>query len=111
MRVETYLGVPKHVLPGLVHFVEDGCPTGSFLEAVIVNDLADACGRADDVCGPALQDIVRFLYNVFPGPAWSRSKKGYQSWLEMDSDKRKRIYSGCLEWMEFKEWYNERGGA
>ena len=106
-RVTTYLGVPEHVLPGLVRYVENGYAPGDFLRAVLVNDLADACARADDVCGPALQDIMRFLYNIFPGGNWG-SKERYNSWLRLKSTERERIYINCPDWTDFRAWYDEQ---
>ena len=106
-RIKTYLRVPEHVLPGLVRYVESGYAPGDFLRAVLVNDLADACGRADDICGPALQDIMRFLYNVFPGGNWG-SLERYKSWLDLEADERERIYKNCPDWMDFKAWYDEQ---
>ncbi len=109
MNEMTYLGVPEHVLPGLVRYVENGYEPGGFLRAVIVNDLADACRRADDLCGPALQDIVRFLYNVFPGGIWGHRNR-YTGWLKRTQEEREAIFNSCPSWQDFMEWFNERGG-
>ena len=79
--IKTYQGVPRHVLPALVRFVENGYPTGGFLRSVLINDLEAACARADDLCGPALQDIVRFLHNVFPVGAWANSEEKHPAWM------------------------------
>ena len=107
-RIKIYQGVPKHVLPGLVRFVENGYPTGSFLRSVLINDLEAACSRADDICGPALQDIVRFLYNAFPGGAWTRSEEGHLAWMMLEDEERLKVYTKCPNWIEFKLWYDEQ---
>lgn len=53
--------VPFHLHEGLVRWVENGIPPGSFLRAVISNDLLGAIFRADETSLSALYDICAFL--------------------------------------------------
>lgn len=64
--------VPEHNHDGLVMYLVHGVNPGSFLSAVIENDLAEACARADVTNAGALWNIVFFLYNYAPSAAWGR---------------------------------------
>jgi len=48
---------------------------GSFLTAVLSNNLTQACGRADDSNLRALPDIVRYCYNELPSDCWGSPEK------------------------------------
>jgi hypothetical protein len=61
------------------------CPTGSFLEAVICNDLREACALADDKNLWILPVIVAWLYNHAPGGCWGSSEK-YEAWVAFGKD-------------------------
>lgn len=45
-------------------------PTGSFLAAVLDNDLEQAIGRGDDAAIANLPHIVAYLYNDCPRHCW-----------------------------------------
>jgi hypothetical protein len=62
--------VPEHDREGLLRFLTVGCPVGDFLAAVIDNDLAEACKRADSTNLRALPELVGFLYNYAPVGTW-----------------------------------------
>lgn len=64
------LGVPDNLVPGLIEYLIARRPTGSFLRAVLVNDLRDAAMRASDESARALVQIVRFLVYHAPGQSW-----------------------------------------
>ncbi|MBB6228318.1 flagellar motor switch protein FliG [Polymorphobacter multimanifer] len=40
--------IPERLRGGLVRYIVKGIPTGHFLQAVISNDLREACARADE---------------------------------------------------------------
>jgi hypothetical protein len=73
--------IPEHCREGLKEYLVGGIPVGSFLRAVICNDLADACGRADDINRHHLFNYVQFLYQYAPSPAWG-SPEAYNDWVE-----------------------------
>ena len=56
------VGVPGHIVEGLARYVVEGKPTGSFLRAVLTNDLRGAFQRADDVNLKAIPEIVGAIY-------------------------------------------------
>ena len=72
--------VPEPLREGLIMYLVDHVPTGSFLQAVLSNDLHDACRRADEHNRYRLFDIVYFLHNHAPGMAWG-SVENVTRWL------------------------------
>ena len=80
MREGAHL-VPGHMLDAVERYLINGIPPGSFLRAVISNDLREACSRADDENARALHDWVRFFYNYTPGTCWG-SLARYDEWIE-----------------------------
>lgn len=75
-----YEKIPAHMQAALTRYVVDRVEPGNFLQAVIRNDLRDACGRADSDNLPLLPLYVRWLYNVVPGGCWG-SPENYKAWL------------------------------
>lgn len=72
--------VPESLWDGLVEYIVTRRHTGHFLEAVLANDLKEACGRADNDNRVRLYDIVFFLYNYAPGGCWGTPAK-VKNWL------------------------------
>lgn len=68
----TRFNVPESVQDGLVDYITQGVRPGSFLEAVIDNDLREACGRADLVNRRLVYEIVTFMHNHAPAQCWGR---------------------------------------
>jgi len=66
--------IPQYTLDSLTRYVEHGIPPGSFLCAVLENNLFSAVGRADKANLAALPEIVKYVYNEVPSPAWGNSK-------------------------------------
>lgn len=58
--------IPEHTQGALERYLTHGLEPGSFLMAVLVNDLFGAVGRADSWNSAALADIVKWLYNEAP---------------------------------------------
>ena len=73
--------LPQHMRGAAQRYIENGIPPGSFLSAVICNDLASAMGRADHINRERIHDIVSFFYNEAPGPCWG-SREKLAAWLE-----------------------------
>jgi hypothetical protein len=72
--------VPESLHSGLVEYFAARRPTGSFLRAVLENDLSQACLRADDVNRWHVADLALFLNNYAPSPAWG-SPAAVDAWL------------------------------
>lgn len=79
--------VPEHMQAGLMLYLEHGVLPGSFLTAVLENDLKGAFGRADHINESRIKDIVTFLYNYAPGPCWGSPQK-VASWVASFSEDR-----------------------
>lgn len=72
--------VPGHLWSGLIRWVEDGTRPGSFLCAVISNDLYQASIRADDRSLPALPGLARFLSEHGPEGAFFKNPQALTNW-------------------------------
>ena len=59
--------LPEHMRDGVVRYIERGLPhMGSFLRAVMENNLTEAFGRADDVNAAAMKNWAVFVYSYAP---------------------------------------------
>ena len=76
-----YSKLPEHIRGGMARYIEEGCPTGRFLEYVIKNKLVDSFGLADEINKYRMFDICDFLYNQAPIPCWGSEKK-YNEWIK-----------------------------
>lgn len=84
MKTLNYDGYPMFddVLKGTIdRYVIHGIKPGSFMTAVIENDLMSAFMRADSYNRTILYDICHFLYNRVPFEAWGSPEKVVR-WLE-----------------------------
>ena len=64
----------------LDRYVNHQIPTGGFLQAVLENDLKEACARADDINRYRLFEIVQYCYNEIPSICWGTPEK-VSKWL------------------------------
>ena len=65
-RTISYAGLPEHAQAGMQRYLEHGIIPGSFLLAVLENDLMWAAGRADAVNLVNLPAYASFLYCEAP---------------------------------------------
>ena len=65
----------------VIRYLEKGIPPGSFLTAVICNDLAQAVREGDTENQALLADWVKFFYNEAPGCAWG-SREAMDAWVD-----------------------------
>jgi hypothetical protein len=63
---DEYSDVPEHILGSLDRYAKTGGHLGSFLEAVISNDLFRAVGLADPDSMRALKKIGAYIYCQLP---------------------------------------------
>lgn len=87
MNHENYEEVRPNTLNAIDRYVTDGIPTGSFLEAVLCNDLMEAMGRADMGNRLALFEICDYIYNETPA-ACHGSGERVQYWLKLKQEER-----------------------
>lgn len=74
-------GVPSHMHDGYLLYIRDGIRPGSFLCAVLSNNLEDACNRADLENRHALFAHVVFLANHAPRGCWG-SPAAVDAWVD-----------------------------
>lgn len=67
--------IPDHTRDALKDYIERGVPVGSFLHAVLSNDLAGAVFKADRANKPAIADIVNWVYHHAPEACWGSEAK------------------------------------
>jgi hypothetical protein len=78
--------IPARMGGGITRYIENGIPPGSFLAAVISNNLVGAFGRADAENRDNLYAYVEYFYNHAPCSCWG-SKEAYHAWLEKGGNK------------------------
>ena len=76
----NYASAPNDLGPSLQRYIEHRIPFGSFMMAVVCNDLQEACACADDRNRHLLWEIVRWLYKEAPDNCWG-SKEKVREWL------------------------------
>lgn len=74
-------GIPSHMHGAISRYVQHGTPPGSFLTAVLSNDLREAFAHADPINQAAMLHWVRFLYNHMPSDSHGSSSK-VRAWQE-----------------------------
>lgn len=77
--------VPSHMREGVVRYVALGSQRahcGSFLRALMSNDLMQAFGRADSSNLIAMEGWVKFLFNYAPSDCYG-SAEAYRNWQGM----------------------------
>lgn len=66
-NLDAYLDrIPERMHGGIQRYLNDGIIPGSFLKAVLENDLVGATGQADDENRHLLWHYANMLYNAFP---------------------------------------------
>jgi hypothetical protein len=73
--------IQAHLVEALELYVSDGAVPGSFLEAVLCNDLAQACARADHINIRNIPAFAAWLYNEAPIPSWG-SPERVAAWVD-----------------------------
>jgi hypothetical protein len=79
--------VPRHIREGMLRYVDEGLAPGSFLQAVICNDLLAAACRADDECRSVLREIVQWFHLEAPAECWGSLDK-LDAWLAKHEARR-----------------------
>lgn len=72
--------IPEATAAGLSRYLDEHIRPGSFLSAVLCNDLRESLACADDENTASLQAIVAYLYNEAPQAAWGSPEK-FTAWL------------------------------
>lgn len=75
--------IPEHTRAALDRYVNQRILPGSFLIAVLSNDLFGAMAQADFQNQSCLRDICEYIYNELPRYCWGSPDIIYQ-WVEKD---------------------------
>lgn len=74
--------IPDRMMPGIERYITHGIQPGSFLTALLSNDLHDAISRADDENMNNLPAYVAFLHNEAPRGCYG-SPEDVTEWIQM----------------------------
>ena len=66
--------LPYRMLTGIQRYVDHGIAPGSFLKAIISNDLRSAVEHADDENMVLIPAYVGYLFNKVPGGCWGSAE-------------------------------------
>lgn len=66
--------IPTYMQDGLIEYVLTARPTGSFLNAILTNNLREACNRADELNKRLIWNYVNFLWNHAPMMCWGNEE-------------------------------------
>jgi hypothetical protein len=72
--------LPEYMHGGVERYIEHGIPPGSFLTAVLCNDLKGAFMSADTQNSANLRNLVEFIYWDMPAGAQGSLKK-VEAWI------------------------------
>lgn len=76
-----YSNIPALTMGSINRYVNEGLSPGSFVTAVLCNDLFNAVGTADEENLVVLPEIVRYVYNELPSSAWGNLNK-MNAWMK-----------------------------
>ena len=78
--------IPERMMRGIKRYVEQGIRPGSFLTAVICNDLQGAVGKADDENLRNIYAYTAYFYNEVPESCWGTPQK-MKDWIKKGGNK------------------------
>lgn len=78
---DSYAAIPARMQNAIRRYILEGIIPGSFLQAVICNNLRDAVNAADDENLPLLRRYVQWFYNIAPANCHG-SKEKMLAWIE-----------------------------
>lgn len=86
-RIEAVrLPIKPEMIGGLVRYKENRIPTGSFLRAILENDLKEAVSRGDHYNIWSIPALVSWCYNNLPSGSWG-SPARVSAWLTREEPK------------------------
>jgi hypothetical protein len=77
-----YSQIPPHMMAALRAYLENHEPVGSFLTAVLTNNLFKTCARADNTNIEIIPVYMAYLYNKAPSNSWG-SPAAFEAWLAL----------------------------
>jgi hypothetical protein len=86
LKPDPYYPIREDWFGALERYLNQGISPGSFMTAVLENDLANAVGRADHQNLANLSNIVGYIYNHLPLSSWGSPEK-VAKWKERFTEK------------------------
>lgn len=80
LKPDKFYPIRDDLYGALERYLNQGINPGSFLTAVLENNLMEAFGRADDTNSINLRNIVGYVYNNIPGSSWG-SPERVKNWV------------------------------
>lgn len=93
--LENLEELPFHMRGAMQRYIENGIPPGSFLEAVLCNDLMGALGKADSENINTLRNYGVYLYSFAPSNCFG-SRQIYRDWVESGGLEGQRTARGLV---------------
>ncbi len=75
LEPDSYYPMREDLYGALERYLNHGIMPGSFMTAVLENNLMEACGRADHENIRNLPNIVGYIYNHIPSSSWGSKEK------------------------------------
>ena len=94
LQGENY-AIQAHMADGIKRYVHDGIPPGSFLQAIICNDLRGAIAQADELNLHNIPAYVDWFYNEAPAGCWGNEDK-MEHWIDMHDQQRANMRNDRL---------------
>ena len=81
LEPDSHYPIREDLYGALERYLNHGIMPGSFMTAVLENDLMESFGRADVSNSANLKNIVGYIYNNVPSNAWG-SKERVKDYLK-----------------------------
>ncbi len=65
----------RHMEGAIMRWIDHGIPPGSFMHAVLTNNLKETLARADSINREQLHGLVSWFYNEAPSNCWGSEDK------------------------------------
>lgn len=75
LEPDHYYPINDYIYGALERYLNHGIHPGSFLAAVLENNLSEAFGRADVFNSANMKNIVGYVYHHLPHNAWGSREK------------------------------------
>lgn len=75
LKPDSYYPINDYIYGALERYLNNGISPGSFMTAVLENNLMEAFGRADTFNAANMKNIIGYVYNHVPSNAWGSAEK------------------------------------
>jgi len=77
----NYFLIPEHMINPVKRYLERGLRPGSFLTAILENNLVESVAQADNINITQIVQWANFLWNEMPAFSWG-SKENVEAWIK-----------------------------